>query len=140
MRTQEEIVARIEQRKDKDPLGFELPYYLSRLGYEHAKPYLKPETTKEEWDEVQEGFENIRQEMIDYMPFAWEKANNKRGISASRSIHHYIAWLWLEGEWPDDEIDALENYSYYGKDELRKICEYLGLDPDKFDDSIRENW
>lgn len=75
--------------------------------------------------------------MIEYMPFAWEKANNCRGLSAGRSLAHYTAWLWLDG---DNEIwPTLEDYEYYGKDKLVEICNYLGIDSKQWDDGIRKN-
>lgn len=133
-RTQDEIVARIEERKADDFLGFEITEYISFLDYEHAKPYLKDDVTSDDWDGPETDPRHI---MIDYMEFAWEKANNFRGISASRSLAHYVAWLWLDG---DEEIwPMLDDYEYYGKDHLRRICEYLGLDPDEYDDDVRLN-
>lgn len=134
-RTQDEIVARIEERKDRDLFGFEWPFYAEALDFERAKPYLKDGVTAGDW--IQKGDHEIRAEAIDYMAFAWDKANNCRGLSAGRSLSHYIAWLWLLGDdalWP-----TLEDYQYYGKDELRRICEYFGLDADQWDDGIRVN-
>lgn len=136
MRTPEEVIARIEARKDGDMFGFEWPYYLGALTFEQAKPYLRAEATAEGW-EGPKSLETIRAEAIDYMEFAWGKANNCRGISANRSISHYIAWLWLLGEdWGDSLMD---DYRYYGKPQLERICEFFGLDPKKWDDGVRTN-
>jgi len=135
MRTAEEIIKRIEDRREDDFLGFEWPFYLDGLTFEQAKPYLKEDATGEGW-KVKTVAE-IRQEAIDYMSFAWDKANNCRGISASRSISHYQAWLWMLGEdWSDSLWD---DYEYYGKPQLVRICEYFGLDPTLWDDGIRTN-
>ena len=135
MRTESEIIARIEARKDADIFGFEWPYYLSSLPFEAAKPYLKPEATGDDWKV--KTLDEIRAEAIDYMAFAWDKANNCRGISANRSIMHYQAWLWLLGEdWGDTLMD---DYEFYGKPQLVRICEYFGLDSKKWDDGIRSN-
>ena len=41
MRTQEEILARIEERKNYDPLGFETNDLLSFLSTEAVRPFLK---------------------------------------------------------------------------------------------------
>jgi hypothetical protein len=70
------------------------------------------------------------------MDFAWEKANNCRGLSAMRTMTHYKAWLWLLGQ---DGFDDLENYSHYGKDNLVRICKFFDLDPKKWDDGRRVN-
>jgi len=139
LRTQEEILARIKAREADDPFGFEVPYYVTALTWENAQPFLKDgaELTAEKWGEDPYTIENIRKAAIDYMDFAWEKANNCRGISANRSISHYQAWLWLLGvEWCDELWDG---YEHYGKPQLVRICEYLGLDPKKWDDGERVN-
>lgn len=124
MRTQDEIIARIEERKNCDPLGFEVPHYIYYLDYEHAKPYLKDNVTAESWAESIET-NDVHELMKEYMEFAWEKAFNGRGISAGRSISHYIAWLWIAG---DNELyNEIENYENYGIPQLIQICKYLGI-------------
>ena len=133
MRTQEEILKRIERRKKHDFFNFETPYYIYALTYENAQKYLKPEFDGKDWKPSVE--EDTRKEAIEYMPFAWEKANNCRGVSASRSISHYIAWLWLLGE----NFDDIEDYEYYGKPQLIRICEHFGLDHKQWDDGVRTN-
>lgn len=141
MRTDAEIVARIEARREDDILGFEWPYYLMRLPYELAVPYLKPEALEEsakKWQQVPRDHDSIRAEAIDYMAFAFDKANNCRGISAGRSISHYVAWLWLLGEdsWGDKLFDE---YEWYGKDLLVRLCKFFGIDHRQWDDGLRTN-
>ena len=134
MRTQEEIVARIKEREKADLFGFEWQEYLMALSYDNAKPYLKPEYDGKDWKTSTEN--EIRERAVEYMPFAWEKANDCRGISANRSIMHYTAWLWLLGI----DYDGMEDdYEFYGKPQLEKICNYLGLDSKKWDDGVRVN-
>lgn len=136
MRTQDEIIARIEARKNDDMFGFEWPYYLGSLSFEAARPYLKPDATPDYWPPIKD-VAAIRQEAIDYLPFAWEKANKCRGISANRSVMHYQAWLWLLGEdWGDALMD---DYEFYGKPQLERITRFFGLDPKTWDDGIRSN-
>ena len=132
-RSQKEILQRIIERKENDFFGFEVQTYIPYLDFENAKQFLKDGVTEVDWKQNRDP----KQEMIGYMPFAWEKANGGRGISASRTISHYVAWLWLDGN--DNLASSIEDYEYYGKDELRSICEYLGLDPDEWDDGIRRN-
>jgi len=133
MRTTDEIIARIESRQLEDPLGFEWPFYVQALPYDRAKAFLAP--FGDDGKIVTDA--EVRAQCIEYMPFAWEKANNFRGISASRSISHYQAWLWLLGEdWADSLHDS---YEFYGKPQLVRICEYLKLDPNQWDDGIRSN-
>jgi len=136
MRTQDEILARIEARKAADIFGFEWPYYLDSLPFDVARPYLKPDATPENWP-ASKGIDDIRREAIDYLPFAWKKANDCRGISANRSIMHFQAWLWLLGEgWGDALMD---DYEFYGKPQLERITRFFGLDPAVWDDGIRSN-
>jgi hypothetical protein len=135
MRTQDEILERIRERKDEDMLGFEWHEYVAYLDFDHAKEFLKDTATAE--DRNQADINGLRQVMIEYMPFAWDKANNCRGISAGRSLAHYVAWLWLAGD--DELLGALDDYEFYGKDELVRICEHLGLDADTWDDGVRTN-
>ena len=137
MRTQEEIVARIEAREADDILGFEVLEYVDYLDFEHARPYLKDEVTEDEW-EGPRSLAEVEDVMKDYMEFAWGKANNCRGISASRSISHYVAWLWLDGQ--AEMADTLQDdYEFYGKPQLEQICAYLGIDHKQWDDGRRSN-
>lgn len=140
-RTQQEILDRIKEVRDHDFMGIEVSDLMHGLLFKTAyeENFLKKAVTSLDWDEVRfKSVEHIRETAINYIDFAWEKANNCRGLSAGRSLSHYRAWLWLMGvdeEWVED----LLNYEYYGKDKLRKICEYLEVDPDKYDDKVRTN-
>lgn len=137
MRTQDEIVKKIEEGKDYDFLGTKLSDLIVYLDYEHACSYLNPEVTKENWIMSINNREAILAEMLDYMSFAWEKANGCRGLSTMRSMDHYSIWIWLLG---DEEIfKDLKNYEYYGKDNLVKICQHYGWDSSQWDDNIRVN-
>jgi len=139
MRTQKQIVNKIESIKEKDFFGFQTNDLLGFLDYEHAKPYIKPETTREEWDESKSPNTEkaIKRIMKEYMPFAWDKANGCRGLSAGRSMAHYSAWVWLLGD--EDNFGDLEEYQFYGKDNLVKLCKYYGWDHTQWDDGIRTN-
>ena len=136
-RTQEEIVEKLERVKQDDFFGFKTTDLLGYLDYEHAKPYLKEGCTKEEWGLKLNDRESILAEMKDYMPFAWDKANNQRGISAGRSMAHYNVWVWMLRD--EEVFGDLEEYQYYGKDNLRKLCDTYGWDANQWDDNIREN-
>ena len=137
MRTQEQIVQQIEKRKSDDFLGFEIDEYLRFLDYEYVKQYLKEGTKPEQWGEPSENTtEGILKIMLDYMPFAWDKAKNCRGISASRSISHYKAWIWMLDDGFEFDEDS---YCHYGKDLLRAICKQYGWNPNQWDDGIRVN-
>lgn len=135
MKTDEEIIARIEKIKKQDFFGWETTDLIFKLPFAKAKEYLKPEATEEEYKQEPRDRDSVIAAMLDYMPFAWDKANNCRGISAGRSICHFSAWTWLAG----DDLGDLHGYKYYGKDELVKICEQYGWDSKQWDNGIRAN-
>lgn len=142
MRTQEEIVKRIEVRKERDWLGFETSEYINYLDFDHARPFLKESATEQAWKDAASNLGTPVEQMHNYMAFAWGKANNKRGISASRSIMHYFAWLWLAEE--DGLLARVESaywntYCFYGKPMLEMICDHFGWDWSQWDDGIRTN-
>jgi len=130
--TQQEIVDRFNARKDGDMFGFEVSEYVPFLDFEHARPFLKAVVTAEEWEKCRKPATRgaVVAVMLDYMPFAWEKANDQRGLSAGRSIAHYVAWLWLAGE--RDLAWEIEEYTDYGRPQLRKICARFGWDAERF--------
>lgn len=132
-RTNKEILARIEAVADRDWIGTMRGDLVSRLSFEDAKPFLKDDASATDWGEPRpRDREGILAEMLDYMPFAWEKANNNRGISASRSLEHMSAWLWLLGH--DAAADQVLRYDLYGKPRLRAICEAFEWDWRQWDD------
>jgi hypothetical protein len=135
MRTDEEIIQRIEERRKEDFFGFEISDLIVCLPAEKAKPFLKEGADLTDWSPASRDREAILKQMADYMPFAWDKANNCRGISASRSMSHYTSWIWLIG----DDLGNLDDYEFYGKDNLAKICKHYGWDHTQWDDGIRVN-
>lgn len=142
MRTQDEIVKRIETRKGSDPLCFEVNEYIDYLDFDHVQPFLKEGVTEQDWQEATTKVNAPIERVHDYMPFAWGKANDERGISANRSIMHCLAWLWLAEE--DEFLAQVErqynvNYHFYGKPILEMICEHFGWDWSQWDDGIRTN-
>ncbi len=125
-RTQDEIVARIKYlRSDNhDILGFRRDVLYPFLDWEHAKEFVKDGITKKDWEPDMET--DPETEIRNYMPFAWGKANDCRGISANRSIDHMESWLWLDGK---DELSKTiwDGYEYYGKPNLVRVCKEYGI-------------
>ena len=138
-RTQDEIIAKISEVEPDDWMGTIKSDLVEFLDYEHAKPYLKDDVTAAECSESVKDVKKPSLQIKDYMPFAFNKANNCRGLSAGRSLDHMYAWLWLDGQ--DEFLTAndIRDYQYYGKDELVKICELYGLDATQWDDGCRVN-
>jgi len=136
MKTQAEIVDRLVERRKDDHFGFEWQQYASALDRHHIGPFLHEGVVPDEWKPGWTAA-NLFGEMKDYMQFAWDKANNCRGISANRSVMYYVAWLWLNG---DDAASAAVqkefdgNYCFYGKPILAAICEFYGWDWKQWDD------
>ena len=124
MRTIEEIKYKIKHPSD-DLFGTTIDL-IEFLSYQDAKELLKPEVTEADWSKDVKPLteETVIAEMKKYMEFALEKAENHRGISASRSIEHFEQWLWLLDDketlaFAEDE----DNYSNYGAPILKRICE-----------------
>ena len=135
MRTDEEILARIKEVERNDWLGTERGDLIEVLPFENVKPFLEEGVTEEEWTPLARDPDSVKARMLDYMPFAWEKANDCRGISASRSMSHFAAWTWLIGE----DFGNLQKYEFYGKPNLVAICERFGWDHKQWDDGERTN-
>jgi hypothetical protein len=131
MRTQDEIVKRFNERKSDDMFGFEIGEYLNALSHETALANGLTKMTKDEWGESRLLSESgVREQMREYVDFAYEKINNERGISANRTVMHYIAWLWLVGEdellaWVEREYET--NYHGYGRHIVDEIVKRLDL-------------
>ncbi len=125
IKTQQQIVNRINAIKKDDFFGWQTGDLIGYLDFEHAKPFLKDDATAEQWEDAREK-RSPKERIDDYMEFAWDKANNCRGISAGRSLEHMKAWVWLDGG--NDLLDILsQDYDHYGKPHLVAICEHYGI-------------
>lgn len=133
MKTVDEILARIDSVKAQDIFGTERSDLIDFLPYAQAKQFLKPEITEDQWKPAVLDRDTIISAMREYTPFAWEKANNCRGLSAARSLSHFCAWVWLLG----DDPEFMRDYEFYGKDHLVVLCTKYDLP--NLDDGIRAN-
>lgn len=128
MRSQDEIVKRIRETKDTDFFGFGQEVLLQALDFEHAKEFIKPEVTKEIWNEVFSTYtdENLKKMASEYLEFAWDKAEDHRGLSASRSVQKMTEFVWLLGM--DDVVKKIGDASFttYGAPILKIVAEALG--------------
>ena len=135
LRIQEEISAKfIELQKSDDFLGFQKEVIINYLTFENAKPHLeedyinKVEAGTEKWVQTT-SIEKCAEEFLNYMKFAWGKAEGERGISASRSIQKLGMWLWIMNR--DDLRIIIEDdklYNPYGAPALIKVCEQIGIE------------
>lgn len=141
MRTIDEIAAKIPSCDDM--FGTVRGDLMEWLPFERAAQLdlLNEDATKEMWAKA--GFprpptdDAVINEIKSYMPFAWGKANDCRGLSAGRSLLHMEAWLWLLGV--GDASEQLDDYTHYGKPQLKAICEAFGVDWKALDDGCWRN-
>lgn len=136
MKTDDEILARIEAVKLADPLGIQIRELRARLPFDKALPYLPPDATADSWAMKPRDRDALLDDMLDYMPIALDKANNGKIMSAGRSMDYYIALTWLAG----DDVGDLDNCRNYGKDNLLRICQHYGWDASQWDDGQRYEW
>jgi len=145
MKTQNEILIKIrgliyERNLFTDTQVNDL---VCHLEYEHAKEFIKDSCTKESWtaDKAIYTKKNLMKEIECYMNFAWSKANDRRGLSAERSLQHMFAWTFLldDGFYEKLFISYVEGYEFYGKPQLVLICENYGIDWKKLDDDKWSN-
>lgn len=124
LRTNQEIVTRIKEVEKFDFFGTEVGDLMNYLPFDLAKSWLKPEVSLDQWEKVRQPHtrENILKEMREYMPFAIGKATGHRGLSASRSISHYKAWVWLLGDKDYETVDW-DKFQNYGCPILALIAE-----------------
>lgn len=136
LKTDQEILDRIKEIEDDDFFGFQSSDLIGFLSYDAAKPFLEEGVTAEAWnaDRQTPTREAVIEKILSYMPFAWEKANDCRGLSAGRSIEHMKAWLWMLGDELHAKLDDI--YEFYGKPCLRVICEKYGWDWKQWDDGV----
>jgi hypothetical protein len=121
MRTYEEIRRRVAEIGNRDFFGFESGDLLGTLPREEL-PALALKDLPAEYKPEGLDRESVLGRMREYMTFALDKAENHRGLSASRSISHFRAWVWLLGDEDFKTVDW-ENYAPYGVPILKQICE-----------------
>ena len=133
MRTQEEILKRIDFVEKEDYIGTQMQTLAVFLDKKHIIPFLEKGVPVSNWKESMPERDYVLGLMKKYMKFALHKAQHHRGISADRSIDHYKAWIWLLGDREYKEVDW-EGYINYGVPILKQICEIIEYPIPK------ENW
>lgn len=126
MKTIEQIRERYndEDRKAKAIFDFGsevLGQYLPEYWKEEAREEMLKERPLEE--------EAVRAKAIDYLHFAFDKALDHRGLSASRSVLKMREYAWILDldeavAFADDDA----NYPNYGVPVLKKMAQALGVE------------
>jgi hypothetical protein len=125
-RTQDEIVAQINEVRDNDFFGAETQELLSALDFDHAKQFLKEDAKAEDWETYPLDEIELRKAAHDYLEFAVGKATGHRGLSAARSIGHYRGWVWLLEPELFEGFDKVP-YAPYGVPQLHSAAVILDL-------------
>ncbi|MDX3109716.1 hypothetical protein [Nonomuraea angiospora] len=126
MRTQGEIVGRVRAVAAGDFFGWHQEVLLPALDFEHAREFLRPEATKERWEEARHG-NDLLEAAKAYYGFALGKIRDHRGISAERSTIKLAEFAWLLGR--DDVFTAMDSagYAQYGAPKVKAFGEAFGL-------------
>jgi len=127
MRTQEEIMVRFE--KADDLFGTQKIDLIDYMTFKNAKPYLQEEYVAkvESGEEKWEIKTDPKKEILEYLDFAYDKAEGERCLSAGRSMLHFRTWIWLEDDkFYNEVINLIDNYTNYGIPALNKISKHYG--------------
>ena len=104
--------------------------FLPLEGYRkfYKEEYLAKVDSGEEKHEHISDVKEAAQDFLDYMVFAWMKATDERGISASRSIRKLEVWMKILGR-PDvaQVLDDDSFYDPYGRPALKEACKLLNI-------------
>lgn len=133
LRSYEEILQRFKDKDDEDFFGNKREVLSNYIKFDDILPfvrqdYLEEFKSKKDVYAFVDTIEECTQDFLDYMNFAWGKAVNERGLSASRSIAKLSVWLWLVSR--DDLSTLIESdnlYNPYGAPALVAVCEKLNI-------------
>ena len=120
MRPPEEVAKRFSDTND--PMGWAREVLMLGMTHEALKPHLAD--PNDPWTPPTEA--EIREEAIEYVKFAFDKALGHRGISANRSVTKLREYLWLL-ELPMERFNAAD-YPMYGVPYLFEAAKVLGVE------------
>jgi hypothetical protein len=130
MRTQDEIIKRFKEVEKEDFLGFRREILCEEMTVESARKVLGKQIDDGDLFSPSKNDEEIISRMKEYMEFAIEKAEDHRGLSASRSIMKMTEYLWLLKD--DENLTEVMQYKNYGAPILRRICDKYNLMDEEF--------
>ncbi len=128
MRTTTEIMERYRSKSDSDIFRHVAEILWPYLSANDVAVFMRPDADLSDWEQCELIDDTIRDNMQDYMTFAWDKATGHRGLSASRSIDKFAEQLWLLG---DEKLvafaETVGKYAQSGVPVLKRICEQYGF-------------
>lgn len=106
------------------------PYFstddLSLIGFETKNP----DRTPLEWTK-----ENILDQLRRDVAFGFEKALDRRGLSAGSMYEVILMWMWVL----EDELQHFDDYTYYGLPLFKAVAVKYGFDNEIGDDTGSED-
>lgn len=126
-RSQEEIRDRYLAAEPFDLFGWVGEVLLPYMDHATVSPYLKTGITAEQWEEVKEGLGDVGTVAEEYYRFALTKIEDRRGISAERSVIKLREYAWLMGQ--DDVVTRMDEipFTKYGAAKVAVFGEAFGL-------------
>ncbi|MFJ6316068.1 hypothetical protein ACIQJW_08305 [Streptomyces californicus] len=127
-RSQDDILARAQAADDM--FGFAREVLLPYLDFEHAKPLLNDGVDADQWAKYANDPAAVQSEAREYYLFALGKIEDRRGLSAERSVIKLREYAWLMGR--DDVIAAMDaaRYSPYGEPKVSAFAAGFGFTPE----------
>ncbi len=121
MKTAKEIYDYTKKKGKGQMFSFHIDSVIDFMPFEIIRDDLKDGVTKEEWDAKTKPLtrENLIDAIKEYLPFALEKAEGQRGLSAARSIQKFQTLLFALGN--EKLAEEIENYYDYGLPQLKMI-------------------
>ncbi|MEV0811490.1 hypothetical protein [Micromonospora sp. NPDC050200] len=128
-RSQDDIAARLWALRASggDLFGFREEVLVQALDFDHAREFLSPEATAQQWDQQRWSQHSDTETYARwYLRFAIGKILDHRSGSASRSVDKLAELAWLLGR--DDVVAAMDaaGYPMYGAPKVIVFADGLG--------------
>lgn len=107
--------------------GFDVEVLARALTFEQAQGagILKEDATDDGWGEPFADDDAVRAAAVDYLQFAFGKAQDHRGLSASRSVDKMTEFLWLLNI--DTTPVGEASFQNYGVPQLKVVAGLLDV-------------
>lgn len=125
MKTNEDILERIQELETTDMFKWESNLLITFLPLHLAKPLLESRGLKhgDRWIDQDRSPEAMLDKIRQFMDIALETVIAHRGTKTQRSVDYLRAWIWLmEDEVMLTYMDNPDHFPQYGAPILREIC------------------